>query len=171
MGKMSKTEVAQCIAGCCIALLVVIGIVVGVVKGQDVVEIKTETVKEYTKYQVEKREDPNMTSGEIVIQADGVPGEKIKTYNVTYTNGKKTSKELVSEETISEPIKEVQIIGTKKVITWSCVDVTSYNKNAYDDNKCTSNSGEVKYVSDSQAVSLDPDYNPGKSGAYYYNSQ
>ena len=56
-------------------------------------------------------------------------------------------------------------------ITWHCIDVTSYNQNAYDDNKCTSSAGEVRYVSDSQAIALDPSYSPGKSGAYYYNNK
>ena len=54
--------------------------------------------------------------------------------------------------------------------TWHCVDATSYNKNAYDDNKCTKGS-EVRYVSDSQAVALDPSYTPGRSGHSYYNSR
>lgn len=56
-------------------------------------------------------------------------------------------------------------------ITWSCVDATSYNKNPYDDNRCTSSTGEVRYVSDSQARSLDPSYTPGTSGAWYYNNK
>lgn len=56
-------------------------------------------------------------------------------------------------------------------ITWHCIDVTSYNKNAYDDNQCTSSTGEVRLVSDSQAVALDPTYSPGQSGHYYYNSK
>ena len=53
---------------------------------------------------------------------------------------------------------------------WQCVDATSYNRNAYDDNKCT-NGDDVRYVSDSQAEELDPDYSSGKSGASYYNSR
>lgn len=53
---------------------------------------------------------------------------------------------------------------------WHCIDATSYNQNAYDDNKCTKGS-ETRYVSDSQAIDLDPSYSPGKSGATYYNNQ
>jgi|GEM_PF-5088287 len=53
---------------------------------------------------------------------------------------------------------------------WHCVDATSYNHNAYDDNKCA-NGSEVKYVSDSEAEALEADYSPGKSGASYYNNQ
>jgi len=54
--------------------------------------------------------------------------------------------------------------------SWHCIDVTSYDRNAYNDNKCTKGS-EVRYVSDSQAESLDPSYSSGKSGAYYYNNK
>lgn len=53
---------------------------------------------------------------------------------------------------------------------WQCYDATSYNGNAYDDNRCTDGT-ETRYVSDSQAIELDPDYSPGKSGASYYNAQ
>ncbi len=54
--------------------------------------------------------------------------------------------------------------------SWHCVDVTSYNQNAFDDNKCT-NGSEVRYVSDSQAESLDSNYSAGRSGHPYYNSK
>lgn len=53
---------------------------------------------------------------------------------------------------------------------WKCYDATSYNQNAFDDNRCT-NGTETRYVSDSQAIELDPGYSPGKSGASYYNAQ
>ena len=60
---------------------------------------------------------------------------------------------------------------TKSKITWTCVDVTSYDGNAYNDNKCTSSTGQVLYVKDSEAKKLDPKYKPGKSGAWYYNNK
>lgn len=56
-------------------------------------------------------------------------------------------------------------------VTWKCSDATSYDGNAYNDNKCTSSAGETRYVSDSVAISLDPSYRPGKSGHPYYNSK
>ena len=79
------------------------------------------------------------------------------------------SRELLSKETTRQPVNEVIAKGTK--VIWHCVDVTSYNGNAYDDNKCTSSTGEVRYVSDSQSRNLDPSYSPGRKGAYYYNSK
>lgn len=65
----------------------------------------------------------------------------------------------------AEQAQQAQAVGD-----WRCVDATSYNQNAYDDNKCT-DGNETRYVSDSQAESLDPSYLPGKAGAAYYNSQ
>ncbi len=56
-------------------------------------------------------------------------------------------------------------------VTWKCVDATSYDGIANNDNKCTSSTGQVKYVSDSEAKKLDPKYKPGKSGAWYYNNK
>lgn len=59
----------------------------------------------------------------------------------------------------------------KYTVTWKCVDATSYDGIANNDNKCTSSTGQVKYVSDSEAKKLDPKYKPGKSGAWYYNNK
>lgn len=56
-------------------------------------------------------------------------------------------------------------------ITWKCEDSTSFDNNAYNDNKCTSSLGEVRFVSDSEAIKLDPGYIPGKKGHPYYNSK
>ena len=39
--------------------------------------------------------------------------------------------------------------GNSNKVTWKCVDATSYDGNAYNDNKCTSSTGQVRYVSDS----------------------
>ena len=53
---------------------------------------------------------------------------------------------------------------------WHCVDHTSFDQNAYNDNYC-SNAYEARFVSDSEAVRLDPMYVPGQSGDPYYNSK
>ena len=114
-------------------------------------------------------EDPNLEYGKESIKTFGLNGRKKVTYSVTYENGKEVSRKVVKEEIIEEPQDEVVAKGTK--IVWQCIDVTSYNQNAYDDNKCTSSTGEVRYTSDSQAIALDPSYRPGKAGAYYYNNK
>ena len=49
-------------------------------------------------------------------------------------------------------------------VTWHCVDVTSFDGNYHNDNKCTSSTGEVRYLNDRNAVALDPSYKPSKRG-------
>jgi hypothetical protein len=93
-----------------------------------------------------------------VINSNSNKGEVTSTPNTTGTSTK--------QPTIQNP----PIVTSSQGSSWHCVDATSYNHNAYDDNKCT-NGSVTSYVSDSQAVSLDPSYSPGKSGASYYNSR
>lgn len=44
--------------------------------------------------------------------------------------------------------------------SWTCYDVTSIDYNWDNDNKCVSNTNEVRYVGDSEAMRLDPSYHP-----------
>lgn len=155
--------------------------VYGITKGESSInmktlqkaELKTETKtvieKSTISYQTVTVDDPNLEYGKTETRTKGVTGEIIYTYNIIYTNGKEASRELVGKETTKQPLNEIIARGTK--VVWHCTDVTSYDRNPYNDNKCTSSTGEVKYVSDSQSVVLDPAYSPGKSGAYYYNNK
>lgn len=129
----------------------------------------TETRKETIPFETKTVNDDTVEYGKTIVKTEGINGEKTYTYNVTYMGEKEISREPVKEEITKQPVAKVIANGTK--IIWRCVDVTSYNKNPYDDNKCTSSTGEVRYVSDSQSRALDPSYSPGKSGHYYYNSK
>lgn len=129
----------------------------------------TETKKETIPFETKTVNDDTVEYGKTLVKNEGVNGEKTYTYNVSYRGEKEVARELVKEEITKQPVAKVIANGTK--IIWRCVDATSYNKNPYDDNKCTSNTGEVRYVSDSQSLALDPSYTPGKSGHYYYNSK
>lgn len=53
---------------------------------------------------------------------------------------------------------------------WHCRDFTSFDQNAFNDNLCE-NEYERRFVSDHQAMKLDPDYDPGRSGHEWYNDQ
>lgn len=130
---------------------------------------ETETKKESISYETKTVEDDSIEYGQTIVRTEGSYGEKTYTYNVTYKGDKELSRELVKEEITKQPVTKVIAKGTR--IVWHCVDATSYNKNPYDDNKCTSSTGEVRYVSDSQSRALDPSYTPGQSGHYYYNSK
>ncbi len=70
---------------------------------------------------------------------------------------------------VPQPVQNRNYLGSS--VTWHCVDATSYDGNAYNDNKCTSSTGEVRFVSDSESKKLDPTYTPGKAGHPYYNSR
>ena len=131
--------------------------------------VETETKKEVIKFGTTTVEDPNLEYGKTEIRTAGVNGEITYTYEVTYEEGKETSRRQTDQKVTKQPINQVIAKGTK--IVWHCIDVTSYNKNPYDDNKCTSSTGEVRYVSDSEARALDPSYSPGQSGHPYYNSK
>ena len=129
----------------------------------------TETRKSSISYETITVDDGASEYGQTMIRTEGSYGEKTYTYSVTYRGDKEISRELIKEEVTKQPVTKVIAKGTK--IVWHCVDATSYNKNPYDDNKCTSSTGEVRYVSDSQSRALDPSYRPGQSGHYYYNSK
>ncbi len=132
-------------------------------------EVKTETEIKVIPYETTTVNDGNLEYGKTETRTTGVNGEKTYTYEVTYENGKETSRELIKEEVTKQPVTKVVANGTK--IVWHCVDATSYNKNPYDDNRCTSSTGETRYVSDSQSRALDPSYYPGQAGHPYYNSK
>ena len=89
-------------------------------------------------------------------------------FNSNADKSDSTQNNVNSSETATEPATLSEPSQTES--SWSCVDATSYNQNAYDDNRCT-DGNETRYVSDSQAEELDPDYSPGKAGASYYNSR
>jgi len=127
------------------------------------IETETQTIP----YETQTVDDNTIEYGDSKVRTAGVNGEKTLKYEVTYENDEVVSKELKSEEITTQPITEVIARGTK--VIWHCVDVTSYDRNPNNDNKCTSSTGEVRYVNDCQAEALDPNYEAGKAGAAYYN--
>ncbi len=127
-----------------------------------------ETKKESIAYETKTVEDASIEYNQTVVKTEGVYGEKTYTYSVTYLGNDEVSRKLEKEEVTKQPITKVIARGTK--IIWHCVDATSYDKNPYNDNKCTNSKGEVRYVPDSTSRALDPTYSPGQSGHRYYNS-
>lgn len=140
------------------------------IKKQEVIEhTVTETKTENINFETKTVSDNSIEYGKTVVRNEGSYGEKTLTYDVTYKGDEEISRKLVKEEITKKPVTKVIAKGTK--IIWHCIDVTSYNKNPYDDNMCTSSTGEIRYVSDSQARYLDPEYVPGQYGHPWYNSK
>ena len=132
-------------------------------------ETKIETKTEIITFETQTISDSSLEYGKTEVKAAGANGETTYTYEVEYENGKEVSRKLINKTVTKQPITKIIAKGTK--VIWRCVDVTSYDKNPYNDNRCTSSTGEVRYVSDSVSRSLDPTYRPGTSGHYYYNSK
>ena len=128
---------------------------------------KAITISSSISYNTVEVNDDTLEYGKTEIKNSGSYGEKVSTFKVTYTDGKETSRELIKEETTKQPTDRVIAHGTK--VLWHCIDATSYDKNPYNDNKCTSSTGEVRYVPDSTSRVLDPSYTPGTKGDPYYN--
>lgn len=113
-------------------------------------------------------EDAALDYGKSVTRTAGLAGTRTNTYKVKKKGGKQVSRELVDSKVTSEPRDAVVARGTKPA--WHCHDTTSFDRNPYNDNYCEYSDGTGKYVPDSEAIILDPDYVPGKAGAAYYNN-
>ena len=151
-----------------VALLVlgVIGLLAGV--NSNATKTKSVTETERIPYNTTYVDDETLAQGKSVTRTAGVYGTRTNTYKVTIKGGKETSRELVESSVIQEPRDAVVARGTKPA--WHCHDTTSYDRNPYNDNYCEYSDGSGKYVPDSEARALDPDYTPGKAGATYYNN-
>lgn len=76
-----------------------------------VIEVIEETETEIIPYDTITEYDDTKDYTETTVQ--GVDGEKLLTYEVTYTDGVETDRTLLSEETVKEPVNEVVVVGTK----------------------------------------------------------
>lgn len=66
------------------------------------------------------QEDASMFIGKSYTKQEGKTGKKIITYKVRYENGIEVSREKLSEKILSEPVDEINVIGTKPTITVYC---------------------------------------------------
>jgi uncharacterized protein YabE (DUF348 family) len=79
------------------------------VRGAQVVE------KSAIAYDVVRRDDATMYKGKTKVATDGVIGIRERTYAVTYTDGKVSSRTLVRDRTVRQPRTKVILVGTKPV--------------------------------------------------------
>jgi len=71
--------------------------------------------KETIAYKTETKEDASMPKGEEETSQEGVNGERLVHYIVTKQNGSETTKEVLTEKIIKEPVNEIIIKGTKVI--------------------------------------------------------
>lgn len=58
--------------------------------------------------------DPSLAKGTIRVRTPGVPGVKILTYEVTFTNGVQTDKKLIRKVISKAPVARVIAVGTRE---------------------------------------------------------
>lgn len=90
-----------------------------VLTGEAVIDIKrvsTSTVKETetVEFETEKVNTDELYVGQTKVKTQGKNGKVEYTYAVTYVDGNETDRTLVSEQTVSEAVNKVVLVGTKK---------------------------------------------------------
>ena len=83
-----------------------------------VVNVERQRYVQDVPYQVEYTDDASMYQGEYKTTSPGVYGKADITANVTYINGEETEREVVASVTLSQPVTEQQLRGTKERPTW-----------------------------------------------------
>src|SRR5699024_8899475 len=78
-------------------------------------EVKEVTELEEIKYETEEKESDAIEIGKTEVEKEGIKGEKEVKYEVTYVEGEETNREVKSESITKKPVKEIILIGTKKV--------------------------------------------------------
>ena len=84
-----------------------------------VVNVERQRYVQDVAYQVEYTDDASMYQGEYSVTSAGVYGKADVTANVTYINGEETEREVVASVTLSQPVTEQQLRGTKERPTWN----------------------------------------------------
>ena len=83
-----------------------------------VVNVERQRYVQDVPYQVEYTDDSSMYQGEYKVTSPGVYGKADITANVTYINGEEMEREVVASVTLSQPVTEQQLRGTKERPTW-----------------------------------------------------
>jgi hypothetical protein len=73
---------------------------------------KTETDTESVPFTSTSVQDSSLAKGTSNVTTAGVNGVETLTYKVTLTNGKQTSKQLVSDNVTTKPVAQVTTVGT-----------------------------------------------------------
>lgn len=81
---------------------------------RDSTKIKTETYTEEITYKTEQRYDASLHKGQTKIKQVGKNGQREVLIEVSYTNNKETSRKIISNTVIEEPINEIILVGTKE---------------------------------------------------------
>jgi hypothetical protein len=96
-----------------------------------VVEKRTITKRRAIPFATRRIHDPGLAKGTTRVRTRGVAGVKILTYEVTFTNGVRTGKKLISKVIAKAPVTRVIVVGTKETpqcdpnYSGACVPIAS----------------------------------------------
>lgn len=76
--------------------------------------VSTEEYEEAVPYTVEKVSDSGMYENTVAVQQQGVDGKNRVIAKITRINGKETERQKLSSEKISDPVVQIEKVGTKK---------------------------------------------------------
>lgn len=79
---------------------------------KDIVEVKQDVETKPVSFAVTTQDDSSLPKGQTKVLQEGKDGVETFTYSVTYTNGKETSRALVSQVVTSQPTPKVIANGT-----------------------------------------------------------
>ncbi|MEU8182005.1 G5 domain-containing protein [Micromonospora sp. NPDC049044] len=85
-----------------------------------VVKVTTETVQATVRYGERTVKDSSLAEGKRVVRTRGVNGVRTLTYEVTTTNGVRTSRKLVKSTVTKQPVTQVAAVGTRKPQSSTC---------------------------------------------------
>lgn len=85
-----------------------------------VVKVTTETEQATVRYAEKTVKDASLAEGKRVVRTKGVNGVRTLTYEVTTTNGVRTSRKLVKSTVTKQPVTQVVAVGTKKPQSSKC---------------------------------------------------
>lgn len=77
------------------------------------IEKRTVTETKPIPFTTRRVSDPKLAKGTTKVTTRGVPGVRTLTYEVTFTNGKQTSKKLLRQVVTKKPVTQVVRVGTK----------------------------------------------------------
>lgn len=75
---------------------------------------QTVTVETTIPFTEETKQDATLADGETKVVQEGEEGRIVTKYEVQFVDGVEVSRELVSEETVKEPVKKITAVGSKK---------------------------------------------------------
>lgn len=112
------------------------------------VNAQQQTTTEDIPFQVKKTNDDTLAKGTTKVKTQGVNGKKTVTWSVTAVDGKEQSRERVSESVTTQPVDEVDLVGTKDTSTASTSSTSSTSSSSSSSSSASASASQSESSSD-----------------------